>query len=160
MEWTNLIEELNNFGSAVVNLYRDNLRQARTTGLLEDSISFEVVIDSDSISLQLTLQEYWKWLEEGRQPGKFPNINAIAKWITDKGIPTAPAIPNAPTLSQMTYLIGRKIANEGIEAKHYLGNTIEELQQEFRDRLADAIAKDIMIDIQEDLTSIPTKIGF
>lgn len=61
-------------------------------------------------------------------PGRFPNIDAIKKWIQVKPvIPTVQSNGKIPTLNQLTYLISRKIARDGIEPKYYLNNTLDEI---------------------------------
>jgi len=55
--------------------------------------------------------DYTVQLVEGREPGKFPPINAIEKWINDKGIQPKDNIP----ISSLAFLIARKIAREGTE---------------------------------------------
>jgi hypothetical protein len=61
-------------------------------------------------------------------PGTFPNIDAIKKWIQVKPvIPTVQSNGKIPTLSQLTYLISRKIARDGIEPRYYLNNTLDEI---------------------------------
>lgn len=73
-------------------------------------------------SLQVTATEtrailsglaYTQQLATGREPGKFPPIAAIEKWIVDKGI-AAQVEPNL-SISSLAFLIARKIAREGTE---------------------------------------------
>lgn len=54
-------------------------------------------------------EDYTEYLVNGREPGKFPPIDAIKKWIEDKGI-----VSDIP-VSSLAFLIARKIANEGTE---------------------------------------------
>lgn len=60
-------------------------------------------------------------LENGRQPGKFPNVQAIKEWVKNKPVvPRPDKKGKLPSINSLTYLIGRKIANEGIEARPYI----------------------------------------
>lgn len=55
-------------------------------------------------------QYYTEQLVNGREPGKFPPISMIEKWILDKEIPLVNI-----TISSLAFLIARKIAREGTE---------------------------------------------
>jgi hypothetical protein len=57
-------------------------------------------------------------------------VDAIKQWIQVK-----PIIPDArtgkiPTIDELTFLVSRSIARNGIPAKNYLGSTIEGLKQD------------------------------
>ena len=59
--------------------------------------------------------DYTYYLVNGRKPGEFPNIDAIKKWIVDKGIVNR--IKGEISISSLAFLIARKIAKEG--TKYY-----------------------------------------
>lgn len=65
---------------------------------------------SERLSGQVWGQDYTEQLVNGREPGKFPPIKMIEKWIYDKGI-----TPDNITVSSLAFLIARKIAKEGTE---------------------------------------------
>jgi hypothetical protein len=69
--------------------------------------SLEIVIND--FKGQLWGAGYIGVLEDGRRPGKFPPRNKIESWIQSKGI-----IPRGKiSISQLAYLIARKISMEG-----------------------------------------------
>ena len=80
-------------------------------------------------------------MENGRQPGKFPPLDVIKQWIQIK--PVIPNIRNGklPTLDQLTFLISRSIARNGIPPKNYLASTLMEF--EYDPQFYEAINKDI-----------------
>ena len=49
---------------------------------MSNPISFEV----GELEITLNLPDYWKYVEYGRGPGKFPPINKIGDWIVKKHI--------------------------------------------------------------------------
>jgi hypothetical protein len=53
---------------------------------------------------------YIEQLVHGRAPGRFPPVEAIAKWIEDKGISAIDI-----SVGSLAFLIARKIAREGTE---------------------------------------------
>lgn len=125
-----LIRILQEYGNQIIDSYRRKLYQggSNATGLLGNSLSTTVYAEDGIYEVVLNIQDYWKWVEYGRLPGSFPNIDAIRKWIQVK--PVIPTVRNdgkLPTIDQLTYLISRKIAENGIEPRYYLNDTIDEL---------------------------------
>lgn len=55
---------------------------------------------------------YTQQLVTGREPGKFPPIKAIEKWIYDKGIQP---IDDTIKISSLAFLIARKISRMGTD---------------------------------------------
>lgn len=63
----------------LIDLYRQELtvNNVNSSGSLYNTIKSQVVVDSQTISGDLILNDYWKYIEYGRKPGRFPNIQAI-----------------------------------------------------------------------------------
>lgn len=129
MEDDILLHILQQYGNQIIDSYRRKLYEggSNATGLLGNSLTTQVNAEDGIYEVTLQIQDYWKYLEYGRLPGTFPNIDAIRKWIQVK--PVIPTMLNGkiPTLSQLTYLISRKIARDGIEPRYYLNNTLDEI---------------------------------
>lgn len=142
-ENTNIQRVLEALGDQIIDVYRRKLYEGGTnaTGLLGNSLSCIVKTEDGIYDLYLSLQNYWKYVENGRQPGKFPPMDVIKQWIQIK-----PVIPDArtgklPTIDQLTFLISRSIAINGIQPKNYLENTLREF--EYDPQFYEAISKDI-----------------
>lgn len=142
-ENTNIQRVLEALGDQIIDVYRRKLYEGGTnaTGLLGNSLSCIVKTEDGIYDLYLSLQDYWKYVENGRQPGKFPPMDVIKQWIQIK-----PVIPDArtgklPTIDQLTFLISRSIAINGIQPKNYLENTLREF--EYDPQFYEAISKDI-----------------
>lgn len=130
MEDDLLLHILQLYGNQIIDSYRRKLYEggANATGLLGNSLATQVYAEDGIYEVILQIQDYWKYLEYGRLPGSFPNIDAIKKWIQVKPvIPTVGSNGKIPTLDQLTYLISRKIAEKGIEPRYYLNNTLDEI---------------------------------
>lgn len=130
MEDDILLHILQQYGNLIIDSYRRKLYEggSNATGLLGNSLTTQVNTEDGIYEVTLQIQDYWKYLEYGRLPGTFPNIDAIRKWIQVKPvIPTVQSNGKIPTLSQLTYLISRKIARDGIEPRYYLNNTLDEI---------------------------------
>lgn len=142
-ENTNIQRVLETLGDQIIDVYRRKLYEggSNASGLLGNSLSCIVKTEDGVYDLYLSLQDYWKYVENGRQPGKFPPLDVIKQWIQIK--PVIPNIRNGklPTLDQLTFLISRSIARNGIPAKNYLGSTLDIIKQDIT--LNDGIHQDI-----------------
>lgn len=119
-------QQLNGYTQQLAQLYKDKIDEAGrvASGDLKNFESYFVLGD-DHFRIFFNLQEYWKWVEEGRSPGKQPPPNAIERWIEVKHVVPNPVNNRIPSTKQLVYLIGRKIGREGYEGKHPLKNAME-----------------------------------
>ena len=117
---------------------------------LTDTIKSKVVVGSQAYEVTLSLQEYWKYVESGRAPGKFPPVKALLDWISVKPIiPRPDANGRIPTPKQLSFLIGRKIKEEGIKPFPALETTKEELDKIYHEKLSAALGHDMTIYIRK-----------
>lgn len=130
MEDNVLYDILEQYGGAIINDYRRQLAQggSNASGLLGNSLTTIVNAEDGIYEVNLRIQEYWKYVEYGRLPGTFPNLDALKKWIQIKPvIPTPNKNGTIPSIDSLAYLIGRKIERVGIEPKYYLNKTLDAL---------------------------------
>lgn len=98
-----------------MNLLRDEILEVynnsgkKTTGEFERGLEIEY-------STSKAILKGFEYLA-GRRPGKQPPIQAIEKWLDDKGIRPIEARMSVSTLA---YLIARKIAKEGTKKENNL----------------------------------------
>ena len=144
---------LEQYGETLINDYRRELYDGGTncTGRLSNSLRYIIESDEDVFDLYLALEDYWKYVEYGRQPGRFPNISAIEQWIKDKPVIPQPFNGKVPSIKQLTYLISRKIANEGIQPKNYLQNALDQIDLK---PLEDAITRAIESKLDDTLEEL------
>ena len=145
IEWTETYRVLEEYAIRLRNLYQDKLIKGDkiATGDLMNNVEYIIEKDSRSVSVSLQLEDYWKWVEEGRSPGRFPPVDKILDWIRVKPIVPDERSGRLPTENQLAFLIGRKIAEEGIEGTHYLQESQEEVLVEFEDKLSEAVGRDV-----------------
>lgn len=124
--------------------YKDKLEadDKRATGALIDNLYSEIKVSGTTISVVLYVADYYRWVENGRNPGKFPPIAKIEKWIKDKPVIPREINGKLPTEKQLAFLIGRKIANEGIAPGNQLKDTINKLNGIYMQRLKAALDED------------------
>lgn len=124
--------------------YQISLGGKNASRKLVDTIKSNVVVGENAYEVTLTLQDYWKYIEKGRKPGKFPPVNVLLDWVLIKPIlPRPDANGNLPSPKQLAFLIGRKIKVEGIEPYPALETTKEELDKIYHTKLSAALGHDI-----------------
>lgn len=131
MEAQALEQLLNSCGEQIIDIYRKKLSEfnINASGKLGNDLSCFVQIEDDVYELCLQIQDYWKYVEDGREAGTFPNVDALKRWIQVKPILPRPYNGVLPSINSLAYLIGRKIQRDGIEGKHILAATLEEVDK-------------------------------
>lgn len=146
IKWDTLWRVLNEYGDYVIQQARNYLAGNRNyaTGFLGDSMEKIVEIEGNHYALYISLADYWDYVENGRKPGKFPPPNKIKEWIMVKPINPYPAANGKlPTINQLSFLIGRKIANEGTEPHPFFKPAKEDAKAKFELAIDYAIAEDV-----------------
>ena len=141
----NLLATLRDYSQRVEQDYKDRLiaDDKKATGTLINSISTQVKTSNGLVyDVVINLADYWRYVEEGRKPGKFPPPDAILKWIKVKPVIPRPYNGKVPTQKQLAFLIGRKIATEGIEPGNQLKETVDTLNAEYIPKFEAALKKD------------------
>lgn len=152
IDLTNLQQVLQEYAREAEEMYKYQLSLGGKTASrkLIDSVKSNVVVGEQSYEVTLTLQDYWKYIEKGRKPGKFPPVGAILNWISVKPIiPRPMENGNLPSPNQLAYLIGRKIEQEGIEPHPALMTTQEELDRIYHEKLSIALSLDVSFYIRK-----------
>ena len=145
IKWIRLTEVLNEFADRFIQNARDNLQAngSIATGKLYDSFKKIIEIEDNSFKVSISLADYWYYVEHGRGPGKFPPPDVIRNWIEVKPVNISPINGKMPSVEQVGFLIGRKIAENGTQPKPFLEPAKEQTLREFEERIAYAIEEDI-----------------
>lgn len=158
--FNNLEKVLNDFGRFLVEEYKDSLilKDKNASDALYNSVKY--IVDTKTkgrIEVNLSLLDYWKYIENGRRAGKFPPISAIEKWIEVKPVlPKPMSNGKLPTVQQLTYLISRKIALEGITAQPLLKESVDSVMSSMMEFIQEAIIKDL----ENEVNIIFKEVGF
>lgn len=86
----------------------------KSSGNLINSLKSRIEYDGKFFSVWLDHVDYFNYVNDGRNAGKFPPPNKIKEWIRVKPILPTPVNGKLPTENQLAFLIGRKIATKGI----------------------------------------------
>lgn len=111
--------------------------------------SFKAEIDDDFLGIRSSV-EYASNVDLGRRPGRFPNVNKLQNWIRIKfGDGPYPSRSGGRPLKlkDLTYLIGRKISNQGYVGINYTAKALLNAEQMITKELGDAY----LLDLEEQL---------
>ena len=159
MTFNNLQQVLDDFTKDVAETYKGLLLRdgKNATGELISSIkptTPELV--NGTFECSLSLAPHWKYVENGRRPGKFPPVDNILDWVKAKPQLTRPnrldrkeISPNVTsggtllTPKQLAFLVARKIATKGIQPGNQLEEAMDIAYARWKDRIDAAITADI-----------------
>lgn len=145
------IQPIQNIVNQFVDAVKGTLQRngSNASGDLANSIKGTVKTSGKWIEISISLEDYWKYVEYGRKPGKFPPIDAIRMWIDVKPILPRAINGKLPTKQQLAFLIARKIAQKGIKPKPFLYNTMDKFK--LVENLYDVVAEELQKQIQNEL---------
>jgi hypothetical protein len=157
VEFAELQQVLQDLANDIRDNYKEHLefndRYTREHKLI-DSVKTQVVVGDRAFEITMTLQDYWKYVEEGvqgarnmtspyRNPGwkAFPHI---MRWIDIKPvIPRPMANGKIPTPKQLGYLITRSIVNNGTQGSHDLQKVKDGVIPWYREKIEAALGHDM-----------------
>lgn len=145
IEFSNTRRVLEEYAVEFRNTYQDNLiRSDRiASGELLNTVESRVVVGNAVLEVQLTLAEYWKWVENDTRPHWAP-ASAILRWVRIKPVlPRPDKTGRLPSPEQLAYLINRHIAQFGTRGSHDLEKTKAAVNPSFKARLEEALALDV-----------------
>jgi len=109
-----------------------NSKGITATGELANSFKY------DSEQGYITFAAYGEVVDAGRKAGRFPPIKPIEEWIRVRGISAPDKTPE-----QLAFAIATKIKERGFRPQPFIQPTISQIEQQFADSFAQAIADDI-----------------
>jgi hypothetical protein len=91
----------------------------------------------------VTFLQYGEIVDGGRRPGGFPPIKPIEEWIRARGISGGDK-----TDKQLAFAIATKIKERGFSPQPFIQATVTDIEQQFAEIFAEAIADDIELNAQ------------
>ena len=148
LTFNNLQQVLDDFTKDVAETYRGLLLRdgKNATGELISSIKpMTPELVNGTFECSLSLVPHWKYVENGRRPGKFPPIDNILDWVKAKPQLARPNRLDRKELApkQLAFLVARKIATKGIQPGNQLEEAIDIVYTRWKDRIDAAITADI-----------------
>jgi hypothetical protein len=123
----------------------------KKTGALYNSI--KVSFDSNTNRIKINMLNYWKYVNDGRQPGKYVPLKPLMDWIKDKGL-------NRDTkgrfkkfnIKATAFAISSSIQKFGIKPTNFYDNSFDVFISSFDDPKGPAAQ--LGLDLQEFLIKI------
>lgn len=165
---------LEEYGRDVRNAFQDNLIKGDriSSGKLLNSVEYSVEFNGVSYLVKLSLEDYWKYLEEGvrgkdnpSSPFDNPGWKAypfILDWITVKPVVPRPNKDGKlPTPRQLAGAITYSIVEKGTQPTNDLEKAIGQVNELYKDKLVyalrddmDRVLKVIVGDIQGEMPEV------
>ena len=145
LDLTELQKVLQDFATDIRDRYRDVLANNDhiASRKLVDSIKTQVVVGDNYYEVTMTLEDYWKYVENDTKP-HFPPPDAILKWIEVKPvIPRPGSDGRIPTPKQLAFLIGRAISEHGTKGSHDLETVKDGVIPWYKEKIAIALGHDM-----------------
>ena len=148
LTFNNLQQVLDDFTKDVAETYKGLLLRdgKNATGELISSIKpMTPELANGTFQCSLSLAPHWKYVENGRRPGKFPPIDNILDWVKAKPELARPNRLDRKEITpkQLAFLVARKIAAKGIQPGNQLEEAMDIVYARWKDRIDAAITADI-----------------
>jgi len=101
----------------------------KASGKGSKSLETKVRESGQGLLIAITGEDYLQYQETGRTAGKLPNIDALAKWVKQKGIAS-----EAKEVKRIAWAIGKNMQKIGMHStnkridlrkRHFITNTLE-----------------------------------
>lgn len=149
MDFSRTEAVLNELAEEIRRNYREHLMdEGHYTTLgselrLVDSIEAQVTFNGQEFVGTLTMNDYWKYVEEDTAP-HWPPRDAILRWVEIKPvIPRPDSRGRIPSPQQLAFLIGRKIAQTGTEGTHDLQKSKDAIIPFYVPKIQEALRQDL-----------------
>lgn len=134
--------------------FHDRFTRLGSDTKLKDSLKTDIQMDAYGYHVTLSLNDYWKYVEEGVQgaenstsPYKNPGWKAfphIQKWVEIKPIIPKPGKNGKiPSPKSLAFLITRSIVKNGTQGTHDYQVTKDNVIAWYNDRIEEALREDM-----------------
>lgn len=113
------------------------------TGNLYNSI--QVSFDPEKNQIFVRMLDYWRYVNDGREPGKYVPITPLIKWIRNKGFnkDTKTGKFKKFNIKGMAFAVSRNIYRFGIAPTYFYDEAFQEFEKMFEDEAVKALEIDI-----------------
>lgn len=128
-----------------------NLKPSQATNNLAQSVEPRITVQGLGYRFQLFMDSYWRWVNDGRKPGKRPPIAPIEKWVTAKGIDVGPG-DKMKNRRGMAYGIATNIGKNGTKGTKFFSKVVnKQWEEDFIRDLQKAWKQQVLIEISSAL---------
>jgi hypothetical protein len=113
------------------------------TQKLIDSVKTQVVVGDRAWEITMTLNDYWKYVENDTNP-HFPPVSKILEWVNIKPVlPRPDSRGRIPSPRSLAFLIGRSISVHGTKGSHDLEKVKDGVIPMYKEKIAIALGHDM-----------------
>jgi len=163
MNFKKVTEALNESATLVVSELGKNLDESNThaSGSLSKSIKYKMFTRGNKIGYDITMNDYYEYVDEGRKPGKRPPIEPIVKWLTYPNVKAKLKGGNDSDFKDpkgLAYVIARKIHEKGTEGNDFFTDVVDDSQfiRRLNNDILDAAMLDAEAVLEEAFSTIQT----
>lgn len=110
---------------------------------LIDSVKTQVVVGDRAWEITMTLNDYWKYVENDTNP-HFPPVSKILEWVNIKPVlPRPDSRGRIPSPRSLAFLIGRSISVHGTKGSHDLVKVKDGVIPMYKEKIAAALGHDM-----------------
>lgn len=115
IRWTHLLEVLDRVGQYFCKRAQELMMQnnSNATGTLVNSFTYDYGVDVETgrYWVDISMEDYWKYVNDGRKAGRMPPVEKIRDWILVKPIKPQP-YTYTPSVKSLAFLIQRSIKDK------------------------------------------------
>lgn len=111
------------------------------TGNLFESI--EGNYNSANNEIVISMLDYWRYVNDGRSPGKYVPLNKIKEWIKARGLKGRDKKGRFITTESFAWGINTNIKKFGIAPTYFYDKATENFEKEFEDEAIKALGIDL-----------------
>ncbi len=121
---------------------------SNASGSLSESMGLTFKSSSKGLTMDLSMLDYYMYVDEGRKPGKMPPVSSIAEWLT---------LPNVREklqeqsdaefqgIQSLAFVIARKIGKEGTKGTKFFTNVVD--SRLFKDDIPNTVGQAAFEDV-------------
>lgn len=139
------------YGKSIIKTMTKNLRDLgkSASGNLIKSLEVEILQDDGKTVIRMSAEKYLRWVDKGRKPGTYPNMDALSKWVKLKGMSQRAVFPIARKIA-----FGTKKNNyqdAGIKKTDVVDKSIKSTQQRYSKTFEKELNKMVGVVIVNDI---------
>ena len=116
----------------------------KQTGALYNSIN--VKFDAQSDEIIVSMLDYWRYVNDGRKPGKYVPIKPLMDWIRAKGFNKNKQTGKFQKFSikGTAFAISKNIEKFGIQPTYFYDDAFTQFEEAFADEAVQALGIDVL----------------
>lgn len=149
MAFTNTASALRTYGGLIASRLSQGLKDSNSdaSGKLDESIKFKVSSKSNKLTMDLSMLDYYEFVDEGRKPGRMPPTRPILEWLSYPNVKDKVGVSGLEDskLQGLAFAIAKKIGREGTKGTNFYTNVINSrlVTQDLDKAVTNAISEDI-----------------